>query len=234
MLMAYFDESGVHHGEHLCVVAGFIGGEDEWLAFANEWVQAIRPRKNLHMRNLRWKNVGRVGPLLERLGPIPFRHHLQPIYAGVWWSDYDAVAKDRVRESITNPWILAAEACMIYALKNTPRHEKLSVIFDLPAQKYRDEIGRLFDVVFRMGRWDRRLSQAPNFRPQNETVAIDPADYLAFQVREYYADPKSPQAKLGMPIMAGVKRSDGHILSRAELDGLVRGAWPAQGMVKRS
>jgi hypothetical protein len=30
MLTAYFDESGIHEGPHLCVVAGYLGNDAQW------------------------------------------------------------------------------------------------------------------------------------------------------------------------------------------------------------
>lgn len=30
MLTAYFDESGIHPGNHVCVVGGFIGNDVQW------------------------------------------------------------------------------------------------------------------------------------------------------------------------------------------------------------
>jgi hypothetical protein len=70
MLTGYFDESGVHKGDHLCVVAGYFGDEAQWSAFANDWIKALGRMKNLHMKRLRWHKPERVGKLLPRLGPI--------------------------------------------------------------------------------------------------------------------------------------------------------------------
>jgi hypothetical protein len=39
MLTAYFDESGIHKGDHLCVVAGFVGNDAQWLALIRDWVK---------------------------------------------------------------------------------------------------------------------------------------------------------------------------------------------------
>jgi hypothetical protein len=55
ILSGYFDESGTHEGDHLCVVSGFVGNDAQWGAFINDWVPAIKPRLNLHMRKLKWK-----------------------------------------------------------------------------------------------------------------------------------------------------------------------------------
>jgi hypothetical protein len=32
-----FDESGIHKGDHLCVVAGFVGNDAQWLSFIHKF-----------------------------------------------------------------------------------------------------------------------------------------------------------------------------------------------------
>src|SRR5271157_452890 len=81
-LTAYFDESGIHEGDHRCVVAGFVGNDPQWQAFASDWIAAIKPRKNLHMCELPWKRrPHRVIPLLASLGPIPSKYNLRHVTA---------------------------------------------------------------------------------------------------------------------------------------------------------
>src|SRR5208283_2300018 len=53
MLTAYFDESGIHKGDHLCVVAGWVGNDAQWTSFVVDWIKALGHRKNLHMKSLR-------------------------------------------------------------------------------------------------------------------------------------------------------------------------------------
>ena len=50
MLTAYFDESGIHKGDHLCVVAGFVGNDAQWLSFIHNWIAALKPRPNLPVK----------------------------------------------------------------------------------------------------------------------------------------------------------------------------------------
>src|ERR1700740_1146165 len=109
MLTAYLDESGIHSGDHLCVVAGFVGNEAQWTSFAEKWIAALGRRTNLHMRSLRWNKVKRIRPLLQRLGSIPYDRNLMPVFGGVWQRDYEAVVKGKVRETFTSPYMLAAQ-----------------------------------------------------------------------------------------------------------------------------
>lgn len=55
LLTGYFDESGIHDGDHRCVVGGFVGNDAQWQALVADWIPAIHPRLNLHMTKLRWK-----------------------------------------------------------------------------------------------------------------------------------------------------------------------------------
>jgi hypothetical protein len=49
-ITAYFDESGIHKGDHLCVVAGFVGNDAQWLSFIHDWIAALKPRPNLPVK----------------------------------------------------------------------------------------------------------------------------------------------------------------------------------------
>jgi hypothetical protein len=52
--------------------------------------------------------------------------------------------------------------------------------------------------------------------PQEQTVCLDPADFLAFQVREYKTFGNSQKAQLGMPIL-GNGSALGYIYTADEL-----------------
>ena len=98
VLTGYFDESGIH-GADVCVVAGFVGNDAQWGAFASEWIPAIHPARNLHMRRLRWNQHPDATALrLSKLGPIPHKYNLRPVVAGLKWADYNAVVKGKVNE----------------------------------------------------------------------------------------------------------------------------------------
>lgn len=113
LMTAYFDESGVHEGDHYCVVAGFFGNDAQWSALAASWIPAIKPRLNLHMTKLRWnQHPERIAPMLARVGPIPGKFNLTPVGVGVKWSDWNKIVKGKIREKFTNPYVLCSHACM--------------------------------------------------------------------------------------------------------------------------
>jgi hypothetical protein len=42
MLEAYMDESGIHEGAHVCAIAGYYGGEQQWRRFEPRWKAIIK------------------------------------------------------------------------------------------------------------------------------------------------------------------------------------------------
>jgi hypothetical protein len=42
MVEAYMDESGIHDGAHVCVIAGYWGSEKKWLKFEKRWPEIIK------------------------------------------------------------------------------------------------------------------------------------------------------------------------------------------------
>jgi len=42
MLQAYMDDSGTHSGSPICVLAGYFGGERQWVNFDKEWSRVLR------------------------------------------------------------------------------------------------------------------------------------------------------------------------------------------------
>src|SRR5437870_11749778 len=54
LIKAYLDESNSNLQGKVCVVAGYLGYEDQWTGFMRDWEQMLGNRK-LHMKNLRWK-----------------------------------------------------------------------------------------------------------------------------------------------------------------------------------
>jgi hypothetical protein len=211
MLTAYIDESGIHPGEHLCVVAGYCGNDAQWGGLISQWIPALGRRKNLHMRELRWKNEPRISRLLTNLGAIPERFGLVRIVGGIWHKDHREIVDGIVSNKYSSPYMLAAQACMSYALKSVPPDEEIAFVFDRQ-HLYEPVVQDLNGAVFDMMKTDKRLKEI-TFTDKAATVCLDPADYLAFQIREYKSYPQSRKAALGMSIL-GDGRAIGEIYSR--------------------
>ncbi len=118
MLTAYFDESGTGSKEKLCVVGGFVGNEAQWASFIHDWIEALKPRKNLHLTKLRWnRRYGKIVADLAKLGPIPHQYNLTPVRVGMWHKDFEDLWKGKVREKYANPYITCAQICMATTLQ---------------------------------------------------------------------------------------------------------------------
>lgn len=177
MLTAYFDESGIHKGDHLCVVAGFVGNEAQWGSFIHDWMEALRPRPLLHMRKLRWKqHPERIAPLLARLGPIPYRYNLTPVYCGMWQKDYEEIMKGKVREKFTTPYMTCAQSCMAIVLGEIAGSDEVQFVFERQRVN-QSAMENLKSIVFGLVGVDSRV-QDITFSPAKEIPCLEPADYL--------------------------------------------------------
>lgn len=134
LLTGYFDESGIHEGDHACVVAGFVGNDAQWHAVAADWIPAIRPRQNLHMKKLKWNRYpDRISKLLSELGPIPHNYNLKPVAIGLKWSDYNSVVKGKLKHKLTHPYMMCAVTAISQVLVAMP--EATVFTFFLTAKK---------------------------------------------------------------------------------------------------
>jgi hypothetical protein len=62
MVEAYMDESGIHDGAHVCVIAGYWGSEKKWIRFEKRWHEILKNTdeptlKEFHSTEL-WNSKG--------------------------------------------------------------------------------------------------------------------------------------------------------------------------------
>ena len=91
MIEAYIDESGIHEGAKVCVVAGYFGGRGQWRRFESEWLRLLKgydiPLSDFHAKNL-VKNT-RHATFLRSAGKlIRSFEKLHPIAVGVVVDDF--------------------------------------------------------------------------------------------------------------------------------------------------
>jgi hypothetical protein len=226
MLTAYFDESGIHSGNHLCVVGGFVGNGAQWQSFIKDWVVAIRPRQNLHMKDLRWsKQPDRIAELLAKLGPIPHRYNLRPVAVSIPWTDFTSVAEGKVSKKFVNPYVICAVCCMQGVLGEVAGKDDVHFIFDRQEGLRKEAIQAIRDFSFDYCGVDTRFKGA-DFIKRADTVCLDPADYLAYIIRERGVDPESFKSKAGSSIL-GTTGGHGGRMARDQLVSMVE--WWQQG-----
>lgn len=177
MLRAYLDESNSNLQGKVCVVAGFIGSDEQWNAFIEEWIKNLGPqRTSLHMKNLRWKENDRK--LLGRLGALPDKHGLYRVGAVVRNDDYNAIVKGKIRDRYANPYMLAVQMCVAQLLKCVKPAEPVALYFEEQAV-YKWRVSELSESVLRLNP-GREISVS--ILKRDDSPAFQAADYLSYAI----------------------------------------------------
>jgi hypothetical protein len=209
MLRAYLDESG-HESKGWMALAGFIGRREQWLDFIPKWKAGLGPqRKSLHMTSLRW-NRDRTRQLLARLGPIPESCGLDGVFGGVRYQDYEDLVVGTEDEKLLKGYITCMVPMVINILRGTPQDERVELVFEeqreyAPFAHMSLSILTLREVD--SAAWKFTKDGKPRLAkwgwvPKGSTVMTDPADYLAFALREAWTDKTSKKAKWCNPIIS--------------------------------
>jgi hypothetical protein len=200
LLTSYFDESGVHETGP-CVVAGFVGNDAQWGAMIADWIPALKQRKNLHMRKLRWnQKPDKIASLLSTLGPIPHKYNLRPVVSAIKWSDFNAIARGKVDSQFANPYIMCAYCAISVVLLEVAADDEVYFLFDRQEGTRKETMDRMRDIIFEWIGVDRRV-RGIDFMSRENTVCLDPADYLAYIVRERSLDMSSFKSQAGASII---------------------------------
>ena len=202
MLTAYFDES-FESPRGYAVMAGFLGNKDEWTRCATEWRAALKPRRHLHMNMLRWKN-DRPRELLEKLGPIPSRCGLRPVYASVRVSDYIDELPEYATKEFTKGYFVTLVGVATSVLSVLPKGERVEFVFEEQREFAavrehalgiiaRNPLLRAKDGKSALAKW----SSAP------KSSLVEPSDYLSYALMHGLVDPNSNRTRLCSPIAVG-------------------------------
>lgn len=191
MMRAYIDESG-HESKGWMFLAGYLGKEDQWRKFDNQWRIGLGPqRKFLHMTNLRW-NQNRTKLLLERLGPIPEACGLVPIFSGVCYGDYEDLINGTSAEKLLKGWLACLFPLVLQTLRVVPEDEHLELIFE-EQREYQAHANTALNCELSIPdhEWKRSKDGSPKiakwrFVSKGRTTRTDPADYLAFALRHVW------------------------------------------------
>jgi len=155
--------------------------------------------------------------MLKNLGGVPDKYNLQRVACGVWWGDYQRELVPELQANLSHPFILAAIGCMARAIHCISDLDKIQFIFG--EQKLSDDnLIALDRIVFRQLKLNQRVSLTAIMAYEN-TVCLDPADYLAFEVREYKSFKGSEKANICLPIL-GDGSAVGCIFSRDRLKSI--------------
>jgi hypothetical protein len=203
MFKAYLDESGHEHRDWM-FVAGYLGHEDAWREkFVPRWKQGLGPqRRFLHMNSLRWggRSSTRTKNLLDRLGPIPEGCGLIPVLGGVRYSDYEDLVDGSIHEKELKGYIACLFPLLIQVLRVVPDTERLEVVLE-DQKQYKSAADQMLSTLastrhdFFCTKDGRPKIAKWGWVPKGSTIMTDPADYLAFALRELWIDKNSKKTK---------------------------------------
>jgi hypothetical protein len=205
VLTAYLDESGQESKDYV-FIAGFLGNDEQWKQFANDWKIGLGARHGLHMSRLRWAHPKKIEPLLKRLGPIPHNCGLEPLLGGVRVSDYDDLVKGTISEKLMAGYMTALYPLVIQMLKVVPSDERVELVFE-SQDRYEALVNSMLtnlcavkDPHFFMS--DGITPKLANWKfvPKSSTMLTQPADFFAYTATQLYRDENSVKSRLCMPI----------------------------------
>jgi len=226
VLTAYIDESN-HTSDDWMSVAGFFGTDEQWKAYVPAWKEAISPRNDLHMSELRFNSrKDRIRRTLEKAGAVPDKCGLTPIFGAVRYSDYsDLVSSED--EKVYCGYISCCFPMVLQTLRGIPPNERIELVFERQ-DKHWEMIELALWTVVHFASAETRLptgrSKLANWRSveKSSTSLTEVADYLAYSLVQHHKDAKSLRAKWCSPILKSSGGSGfGRIQSREKNRRLV-------------
>jgi hypothetical protein len=216
LLTAYLDETGQEGLENV-IVAGFIGNEIQWAKFEPEWREGLGKKQKLHLSDLRFKRE-RDKTLLKRLGPIPSNCGLKAIYGCIRASDYVDLVRGKPGnlERGTNAYVLCFMPIFDSISKMFAASDKIRIVCEAQ-DRYAGYIHIAFDNFTRIihRNLHRPYFDGISFIQKDESIFLQPADYLCFALANKLKDKHSVKAKWCAPILEN--KLYGRTLSRSEV-----------------
>jgi hypothetical protein len=201
--LAYLDETGIHDPANSCIIAGYLGTEEQWDDLDVKWKRGLGKRKGLHMKDLQWgKKSKKIIQLLSRLGPIPDECGLERLHGIVTGKDYeDLVPNVPLIRLIASPYMMAMQPLIAQTMRHVSNDETVRFTFErqdryspwahLPEKFYGEQF-KTTDGITRV---------AIAYVPKDFTARTQPADYLAYEIAQCDLDRESERAKAGASIL---------------------------------
>ena len=216
------DESGTHAGANWCVVAGFVGRDEQWRKFVPRWKEALGKRRSLHMTDVRrWTKPDTKDTLL-RLGRIPDECGLLRIFGAVRYADYCDLVPEPLLQTIMSPYMVAMQPCIGQALRYISREERIQFIFEQQLE-YAPLVPlaeNFFSDLFRTPEGLPRVAGI-TYVTKGSTCCIESADYLAYALSQWKSDPTSLRSQLCKPIL-GNGGAVGAFLTKDKMQPVVK------------
>jgi len=203
MLEAYFDESGIHDGAAMCVIAGYFGYAAQWRAFEKKWLKVLGDHNtrlaDFHATDL--IDSYRHQPMLEELAEGIATSAIYPVSAGIVVADFlslsekqrkfmtGATISEKTHKLITSgapnrPYFVPFQLCLRKTTDYTEPGRKVNFFFglDKPMSKYARIMFKQIKTqgAYTQSVWHskRRLGD-PAFPFAKETPQLQAADLYA-------------------------------------------------------
>jgi hypothetical protein len=206
VLMAYVDESGQEQtGKWMCL-GGFIGTQDQWRVALELWSSAIRPRKSLHMKRLRFKRESEK-KMLIRAGTVPDESGLKPIFTAVRVDDYLDIVRGNVRERLWSGYVTCCYALLVNTLRSIPRTERVAFSFE-NQDVYSTLANVALSTIIESDNAELRTPDGKSklakysYEPKEPGSPLELADCFAYSVMQNHRDKTSIRGQWTSPILS--------------------------------
>jgi Protein of unknown function (DUF3800) len=192
MIDAYLDESGIHDGAPVCVIAGYFGGKGQWKKFELLWRKTLKAAKmqlaDFHAKNL-IKSRANEG-LLRDLATAIGEYKVHPVSVAVIVDDFNSFSLGQRRfltggqwkngkfvtsGSPSKPYFLPFQHCVSRVAEYVPVGGKAHFSFGLD-RSFAGYAVELFGSI--KDGPSRELLSEPDFPPAKETPQLQAADLL--------------------------------------------------------
>jgi Protein of unknown function (DUF3800) len=149
---AYLDESGIHDGAPICVIAGYFGEPETWSQFADGWRRIFATcemvMEEFHAKDLVKKTGSEYKSLAQSLTGLvaDFASEIHPVSAAIIVKDFEAFSLDdrkfmtgatlrdgqlRGSGSPDKPYYIPFQHCLKHIAKYAPARQTTNFFFGL-------------------------------------------------------------------------------------------------------
>jgi hypothetical protein len=203
MMEAYLDESGIHDGAAVCVVAGYFGRRNHWRHFEAAWRDVLARfscrLEDFHAKN--WMKSKTKQPLLIELAKTIGKYSIYPVSMGIAVKDFNTFTypqrrwltgatarKGRLVSSgcPAKPYFVPFQLCLVRVTSYVKPGNKVHFFFGLD-RNFGDYAGALFSQAkgnihhTPESQWKNKKQLGDiSFPMAAETPELQAADLLAY------------------------------------------------------
>lgn len=207
MIEAYLDESGIHDGASVCVIAGYFATAREWRKFEADWQKLLHnhlvPLQKFHAKDLfkktgffhKWSD-GSYHAFVNGVLDTILSHKAYPVSSGIIIEDFESFSLDEKKFMTvatlfhrtakleggcpTKPYFVPFQLCVRTIAAYTPRRWRAHFYFGLDRNFYSYANALFRDMKMKAPiSWREKLGD-PAFPLAAETPELQAADVLAY------------------------------------------------------